>query len=173
MLQEELQLASETNKTKRKIVKRAVTPKKEIKKDDSPGKENNKGEQRNPETKIENSTTTTVDTTYDNLVDEIFLTNTRQVRAAADSDIDTPRVGWEPAPDNSSQAPNEKEKEIEGFADAVSSNISVREEKKAFTSLLETLKMLEVESEEALSEAKTSSIIIPPTPKLTQGEVYR
>ncbi|XP_063679698.1 centrosomal protein of 131 kDa-like isoform X2 [Bolinopsis microptera] len=33
--------------------------------------------------------------------------------------------------------------------------------------------MLEVESEEALSEAKSSSIIIPPTPKLTQGEVYR
>ena len=94
----------------------------------------------------------TEDTTYDKLVDEIFLSNTRQV--FPDSELNTPKVGWETV------SPRKTEN-------------TQREEKKVFSSLLETLKMLEAESDEALSEAKSSSIIIPPTPKLTQGEAYK
>ena len=175
ILQEELQLTTETNKTKKKIVKRAVTPKTGINKHSPPKKEVQKVEQKESETKLENTTKTdTTDTTYDNLVEEIFLTNTRQVTAAADSDVDTPRAGWQPETGSSSGTPPAPRSNTnEGAKSGVRGSISVREEKKAFTSLLETLKMLEVESEEALSEAKSSSIIIPPTPKLTQGEVYR
>ena len=192
-MQEELQLNSEAIKVKRKNVKRAVTPKKhsrkevsferqsikkeqkavtpkkELEEDISPQKENQKTS--NP--KVEDSTATTVDTTYDNLVDEIFLPKSRRVRTAVDSDIDTPRVGWEPETGSTSESPAKKETQPDG-SDCVSKGSgTVREEKKVFASLLETLKMLEVESEEALSEVKSSSIIIPPTPKLTQGEVYR
>ena len=114
-----------------------------------------------------------MDTTYDNLVDEIFLPQSRRVRTAIDSDIDTPRVGWEPETESTSESPAKRETKPEE-SDCVSKGSgTIREEKKVFASLLETLKMLEVESEEALSEVKSSSIIIPPTPKLTQGEVYR
>ena len=170
ILQEELQATSETNKVKRKIIKRAVTPKKTVRKD-SPAKKDVK-EEEEPETNLQSTTTTTVDTTYDNLVDEIFLTNTRQVRSTADSDIDTPRVGWEPGTENL-ETPTGKEKETEGKSSVVGGSGSAKEEKKVFASLLETLKMLEIESDQALSEAKSSSIVIPPTPKLTQGEIYR
>ncbi|KAL5258826.1 hypothetical protein ACHWQZ_G009330 [Mnemiopsis leidyi] len=198
ILQEELQLNSEVIKVKRKNVKRAVTPKKQNRKEvsferqsakkeqktDTSSKESKKDivpsaqspqkeDQKNPGTKVEDGTETTVDTTYDNLVDEIFLPQSRRVRTAIDSDIDTPRVGWEPETESTSESPAKRETKPEE-SDCVSKGSgTIREEKKVFASLLETLKMLEVESEEALSEVKSSSIIIPPTPKLTQGEVYR
>ena len=198
ILQEELQLNSEVIKVKRKNVKRAVTPKKhnrkevsferqsikkeqkavasekELEEDISPQKQSPRKENKKDlDTKVEDSTATTVDTTYDNLVDEIFLPKSRRVRTAVDSDIDTPRVGWEPETGSTSESPAKREIQPDG-SDCVSKGSgTVREEKKVFASLLETLKMLEVESEEALSEVKSSSIIIPPTPKLTQGEVYR
>merc|ERR1712113_1375439 len=49
---------------------------------------------------------------------------------------------------------------------------SARDKKKAFSSLMDTLRMLEEESDAALSEVK-SAVSIPPTPKLTQGEAYK
>ena len=153
MVEEELKLAEEVKKTTKKKGNRGITPKKK-----SP-KEKVGDISFLPANTFAESLDRTEDTTYDNLVDEIFLSNTRQVATnkSVDSEVKTPKVGWEEVSEVSLRKTEDTQ----------------REEKKVFSSLLETLKMLEAESDEALSEIKSSSIIIPPTPKLTQGEVYK
>ena len=126
-------------------------------------------------------TTSGPDTTYDNLIDEIFLRNSRKIetgRISADSEMTTPRVGWSDGGGRREEQRGELQREgqREGQREEQQADAnpeSIRAEKRAYSSLMETLKLLEAESDEALSEAKSSSIYIPPTPKLTQGEAYR